>query len=309
MTNTTSKSASSPAESIVQLGPETAACEWWNTADGATHFMRVWLSNQTQQTSPIVVYLHGIEGHSRWFEETALQLARHGISTYAADRRGAGASKESRGDIARFDRLIGDTHELLQLVSARHPGAPVIIVANCWGAKVGLAAAARDRQTHRLVRGIILISPAIAVQVDVALTTKLKIAWNYLLQGGTGQFDIPLTPEHFTDNPVYLDYVANDRLRLTKATARFFVESLKLTSVCKSAFKGVDMPVLVLQSGRDAIVQVSAIQQWFDSLSSSDKALNIFTSAAHSLDFEPEPSEYQNFLKEWILTRARSNVY
>ena len=299
--NVVNRSAQTPSgNQFSPESPETARCEWLQTSDGVQHFTRAWLAGQS---GPVCFYLHGIEGHSRWFEETALALNERGISVYALDRRGAGASKEHRGHIGDYRRMVKDVEELIEVVRSRHPGSAVVLVGNCWGAKVAVTVAAQAQKTGT-VQALVLTSPAVAVQVDVTPMTKLQIGLNFLF-GTKKYFDIPLTPEHFTDNPIYLEYIASDRLRLKQATASFFVNSLMLTRACKRAGRLLSMPVLVLQSGRDEIVRVQSIKQWFDTISSSDKTLKIFTSAAHSLDFDAAAPEYQQTLSNWITDRVK----
>lgn len=276
----------------------TSEALWLTTEDGTKHFVRFWSAGNP---GPVAVYLHGIEGHSTWFEETARELNKESISVYAIDRRGAGASTESRGDIASYKRLLTDLEELLFSLKARHKNAPVFLIANCWGAKLGIPVAAKN--PNSALQGLVLISPAIATQVDAPPLTKFKIGLNYLL-GGRGLYEIPLTPQHFTENPRYLKFIADDPLRLTQASARFFIESLKLSTVCRKESAHLRLPVLVLQSGRDAIVKVETLKHWFQSIPSTDKRLEIFTSAAHSLDFECDTAEYLTSLKGWLLAKA-----
>jgi alpha-beta hydrolase superfamily lysophospholipase len=292
----TVKNASSQAIPLLLDAPGTR--DWLVTSDATRHPVRIW---PVDQPRAVAVYLHGIEGHSLWFAPTTAVLNKAGVTVYGPDRRGAGESAEPSGDVSSYKVLVRDLVEQLRQIAQRHPGVPIFLVANCWGAKVGVAAAA---ETGKLIAGIVMISPAVATQVDVAFLTKLKIGLDYLLNGGRSYFDIPLTPQHFTDNPPYLQFIADDPLRLKKATARFFIESLKLTRAARNAAPALQMPVLILQSGRDAIVDLPGIEGWFASIGSKDKTMRIFTSAAHSLDFEAEPAEYQNLLASWITSRA-----
>lgn len=293
--NQTAKAAA--AGSLVQLGPETASCTWIETSDQVRHFLRTW---QGIQGKPVVVYLHGIEGHGRWFEDTALFLQSQEISVYAVDRRGAGASQETRGHLQSQGRLVSDIEELLQIVYRQQSG-PVFLVANCWGAKAAVVVAGRHR-SQRLA-GLVLTSPAVDVKVDVPFLTKLRIAASYIL-GRQDLFDIPLTAAHFTDQTPYLKYIDEDPLRLKQATAAFFLESLKLTAAAKAAARQLQLPVLVLQSGKDAIVEVEGIKKWFAAIAASDKTLELFPEATHSLDFDPEAPKYRTVLLNWILLRA-----
>lgn len=277
----------------------TAELQWWTTLDQVEHPVRIWSASAQ---SAVVFYLHGIEGHGLWFEKTALALNKKGISVYALDRRGAGSSKQLRGHAPSWKRLVADADELLAETRKRNPNLPCFLVANCWGAKVALAAAALSNNSS--LAGLVLTSPAVCVQVDVPPLTKLMIGLS-LLFGGKHSFDVPLTPEHFTDVPEYLEYIRNDSLRLTKATAAFFVESVKLTHACKSASRGLKLPILILQSGRDGIVNVEEIKKWFEGLSSTDKSLMMFPEMAHSLDFDYRAKEYQDALASWILDKSR----
>jgi acylglycerol lipase len=278
---------------------ETAELQWWAAKDGTEHPVRVW---KATPQSAAVLYFHGIESHGRWFEDTAIELNNKAVTVFAPDRRGAGSSKALRGHAASWRQLVDDADEVLARIRSENPQTPIFFVANCWGAKVALTLAARPHNSF--VRGLAMTSPAVNVQVDVSLATKLRIGLS-LLRGGKDCFDIPLTPEHFTDVPVYLDYIRRDPLRLTQATASFFFESIKLTRQCKTAAKGLTMPVLILQSGRDAIVNVEKIQQWFSELKAPDKTLQLFTDAAHSLDFDSKATEYQVTLANWILAHTK----
>jgi acylglycerol lipase len=278
---------------------ETAELQWWKTKDGIEHPVRVWRAPAERAA---VLYFHGIESHGRWFEDTALELNKKGVTVFAPDRRGAGSSKALRGHAASWRQLVDDADEVLARVRHENPETPIFIVANCWGSKVALALAGRPRNSF--IRGLAMTSPAVCVQVDVSLTTKLMIGLS-LLTGGKHYFDIPLTAEHFTDIPKYLDYIRRDPLRLTRATASFFFESIKLTRQCKTSANGLTMPILILQSGRDRIVNVEEIEQWFSKLSTPDKTLRIFTEAAHSLDFDTHAADYQDALASWILARTK----
>lgn len=286
------------SERIPQTGPESAECLKLSTPDGVEHFVRLW---RAPSQGPLVVHLHGIEGHSRWFESTALALVRAGISTAALDRRGAGKSGGVMGDIDRWKTLVVDVQELIAQLSDRCPHQGLFLMGNCWGGKVAAMVAANSQPAQ--FSGLIFTSPAFATSVDVGFATKLKIGLNYLL-GGRGYFKIPIAPDHFTANPPYLSYLSADELRLKQATARFFIESLKLTQACRQAVARLQLPVLILQSGQDDIVDLKRIEGWFARIRSGDKTLKIFTTAKHSLDFEPDQAQYQSCLMSWIKSRA-----
>jgi alpha-beta hydrolase superfamily lysophospholipase len=288
-----------PSRTVVrQELEETAEFLWWKTADGVEHPVRAWTA--TPQTA-VILYFHGIESHGRWFEDTALELNKKGITTFAFDRRGCGSSRELRGHSPAWQQWVDDADEILAEVRRRNPATPIFLVANCWGSKIALAVASRPHNSF--IGGIAITSPAVCVKVDLSFSAKLRVGLS-LLRGGKDYFDIPLTPEHFTDVPLYLDYIRRDPLRLTRATASFFFESIKLDKECQASAAQLQMPLLILQSGRDAIVDVRRIKQWFGALPLADKTLRMFDKATHSLDFDPCAAEYQEALANWILERS-----
>jgi alpha-beta hydrolase superfamily lysophospholipase len=282
-----------------------AALRTFTTADGVEHFARLWRASASTEQA-VLVYWHGIEGHGLWFDRTARVLVLNGITTYAVDRRGAGLSKERRGHIDDHRRLTQDIEEVVSSISEMEAGKPTFLMANCWGAKPAIVACAlRGRPLSKTLRGLVLSSPAITVQVDVDMVTKLRIGLSFLLGDGK-TFPIPLAPEHFTDNPQYLEFITSDQLRLKEATAAFFLQSLILTSLSHKATTSLSLPLLVLQSGRDGIVVVDQIEKWFQKVAAEDKTFGMFADSAHSLDFEqPEGfARYHNRLSSWILERA-----
>lgn len=276
-----------------------SAREWFKTADGCQHFLRVWTANNSQA---VLLYLHGIEGHSLWFAETAQALCQSGITVYAADRRGSGMSEERRGDITSWKTFIDDAEQLIKHLNNRHKNEPFFLAGGCWGAKVTAVVATKQKAAERL-KGLIFSSPAFTVKVDLKLPEKLLLLWR-LAAGNLIPIPIPLTAEHFTNNPDYLSFIENDKQRLLAATARFFAQSQILGWLATNSASQIQLPLLVLQAEHDEIVQISGLQRWFSQLKSKDRELNIIPGTRHSLDFDYKRAEYREALIQWILTRA-----
>ena len=281
-----------PAQSNLSH-PETS---WLESADRQKLFYRYWAG---KSQLPTVVYLHGIEGHSEWFTETASILNNTGMTIYAPDRRGAGANSGERGHLANYAQLLADLALVIKRAKKNDPESPIFLMGNCWGAKLAILATASFANSELAVSGLVLTSPAIKVKVDVNLWTKIAIGFS-LLTRSLKRFSIPLTADMFTDNPIFLDYINSDPLRLTEATASFFFESLKLTRLARSKAARLRVPLLLLQSGVDQIVSVDDVRRWFDTVSSPDKTMHVFENAAHSLDFDAKRQDYVFLLSQWL---------
>src|SRR5207248_2779346 len=111
--------------------------------------------------------------------------------------------------------------------------------------------------------GLVLVSPAIEALVDVDFCTKLAVAWSWLT-GSRRVFQLPIAAEMFTDERAYIDFIERDPLRLTEVTASFLIENLKISRLARQQADRLTLPVLLLQSGRDRIVDVVGIERWFN---------------------------------------------
>lgn len=143
----------------------------------------------------VVLYLHGIEGHSQWFENTASVLNHAGITVYASDRRGSGLNSFERGHTVSFKSLLADAEVLLARIRDRHRNEPIVLMGNCWGAKAAVLLASQNYRSIYDSRslpfaGLVLTCPAIKTKVDFDLKTKLKIAYQSWRRPGAGHDEL-----------------------------------------------------------------------------------------------------------------------
>jgi lysophospholipase len=269
---------------------------WLAAADGRKLFYRNWPGKTGE---PVVVYLHGVEGHSGWFAPTAERLQDSGFNLYAPDRRGAGMNDEDRGHLREFPVLLDDIRGFLAFLRKEHPTSQLFLLGNCWGAK---AAALLAGDGERL-NGLILTSPALKARVDVPFAEKLRIALAYF-SGSMKQFDLPIRPEMFTGQAEWLEFIRKDPQRLTRATAAFLVETLKLRWFAQQAAEKISLPLLMFQAGHDDIADTTYGEAWFRRVSSTDKTLKTFSDSAHTIDFDLCADEYANFLVNWVRERS-----
>jgi alpha-beta hydrolase superfamily lysophospholipase len=142
------------------------------------------------------------------------------------------------------------------------------------------------------VASLTLIAPGIAPRVDASPWTKLRIGLALLLRPW-GRFEIPLDePELFTDNPAGREYIAADPLRLRRATAKFFWASRRLDRMIARAPEGaVDAPTTLLLADRDRIIDNARTREIVARLTAGRAEVRTFH-AAHTLEFEPDPSAF-----------------
>ena len=291
-------SANSPAGT---LPSGNAASRFFRASDGVNLHYLTWSGDGTEPWAALV-FLHGIASHGGWFAETAADLATAGVAVYAPDRRGSGRSGGPRGHLDRYERALDDVDEVVRLVSAEQPRTPLFLAASSWAAKLGVVYASRRPAP---LSGMLLIGPGLLPTVSLSPTRQLVAVVGHLV-APRARLGIPLTPELYTTNPRYLDAIRADRLRLLKATTRFFWETGRLDRGRRRAAAGLELPLLLLQGEDDAMMDVAATRHWFSRLGVGDKTYRAYPGAGHTLDFEPDRSRYLADMLDWLSVRVPS---
>jgi acylglycerol lipase len=248
----------------------------------------------------VVIFLHGIASHAGWFGETAADLNRQGVEVYGLDRRGSGRSDGSRGHLERYERAFDDVEQLVRLVVAEHPGTPVFLAASSWAAKLAVVYAA---QRAAPLSGLLLLGPGLLARVNLSPARRVRVVVGHLVTP-TAALPIPLTPELYTANPPYVEFIRADPLRLLQATAQFFWETARLDRRRRRASAGLDLPLLLLQGEDDKMMDVPKTRRWFARLGVEDKTYQAYPGAGHTLDFEPDRTRYLADMLAWLSARA-----
>jgi alpha-beta hydrolase superfamily lysophospholipase len=173
----------------------------------------------------------------------------------------------------------------------------VFLLAVSWGGKLAVAL---ERRHPGLVDGLALLCPGFFPRVRPTLWQRLGILWSRLIRPSR-LYPIPLNePELFTATPRWLQYLREDPLSLHQATARFFVESVRLDGYLRFVPKYVHVPVLVLLAEKDRIIHNDKTRRFVDRLATADKELIEYPGAHHTLEFEPEPGRFISDLRGWL---------
>ena len=241
-----------------------------------------------------VVYLHGIQSHAGWYAASCAALATAGFTVEFLDRRGSGRNTVARGDTPSWRRLVDDIAELLA------SGPPAVLLSVSWGGKLAVAL---EQVYPGRTRGVALITPGICPQLGPPLLTRLRIGGAWLF-APTRTFPIPLDdPALFTANPSRQAYIRDDPLALRRATARFFIESVRLDAAIARA--RVTVPVLLMLAEKDRITHNERTRAYVGRLGAPEVLVREYAGASHTLEFEPDPSAVLTDLERWVAERVR----
>jgi acylglycerol lipase len=278
-----------------------AESRFLTASDGVNlHYLR-WSTGRSPPTAAII-FLHGIASHAGWFGETATDLNSQGMAVYGPDRRGSGRSGGPRGHLERYGRALDDVEEMVRLVSSEHRTTPIFLAASSWAAKLAVVYAA---QRPGSLSGLLLLGPGLLPRVNLSPTRQLFVVVGHLV-APTARLPIPLTPELYTANRPYVDFIRGDRLRLLEATTRFFWETARLDRQRGRASAHLNLPLLVLQGQDDKMMDVPKTRRWFSRLDVEDKTYVAYPGAGHTLDFEPDRSRYLTDMLAWLSDRLPS---
>ena len=277
-------------------------------ADDLPLHYRTWLPLDRQPEASLL-FLHGIASHSAWFAATAVHLAERGIAVYAPDRRGSGLSGGTRGHADSYEQLLDDLDLFRRLALDEQPGAPLFLAGSSWAAKLAIASAAGSQEG---LAGLVLLGPGLFPRVDLTLIQKLTVLLYHRARPDR-EVRIPLVPDDYTTNPVYLDYIRRDAYRLHMASSRFFWETGRLDRARNRLATGLTLPILLQIGEADQIMDARATCAWVQTLGAPDRTSVIYRGAGHTLDFESEPTvrAYRADLLGWLrrqIKREASHV-
>ncbi|MGI8827266.1 MAG: alpha/beta fold hydrolase [Chloroflexota bacterium] len=268
------------------------------TGDGIRLSYRRFQASQEAERGTIV-YLHGVQSHGGWYVDAGTELARNGYTVYMPDRRGSGSSQGPRGFMRDRRQLVDDLGLFVDLARNAHPDAPLFLIGNCWGAKPAVAFALRAQEQPA---GLVLLCPGVITRVPVPKLDALKAAVGRVI-GPRWMIRLPMTPEMYTADPHYLQFIREDPLALREATAHFCIESF-LWERALPKQRDLRLPLLVMQAGEDPIVDIEATSRWFAHLTSQDKEWRDYPTFRHTLDFEERRHEVWNDLVRWLNQRT-----
>jgi acylglycerol lipase len=284
-------------------GGVSAELSFLAAADGTRLPYRRFPAADGSEPQASVVHLHGIQSHGGWYVDTARELARRGFTVLLADRRGSGASAGPRGHFDRRAQLVADVRAFVELAGRQAPGRPVILVGGCWGVRPAVAAARRMQDE---LAGLALVCPAVKVKIDLTPAEKARVLAGTVLRP-RAPVRVPLTPEMFTRNPRWVEFIRTDPLALREVTARFYFETARF-DLELARERGLKLPMLLLRSGGDPIVDGEAVDRWFARMPSDRKETVVYPDFGHIPDFEEDRERYWDDLSSWMERTASASA-
>lgn len=246
----------------------------------------------------VVLVTHGFGEHSGRYLHVFKALNEAGYACLAIDLRGHGRSGGVRAFVSRFSDYLDDLDCALALIRERS-AAPLVLLGHSMG---GLVVANWIADRGASAACFVLSSPGMGVALPVP---GWKDALGKLMSRLIPTLAIPtgLDPKLVSRDPAVVQAYVGDRLVLTQATARWYVEFLKAQELALSTAPRVTTPALVLQAGADGLVDPLASKRYADALGGGDVTFSTYDDLYHELFNEPEQVRVLEDVVAWLDAR------
>ncbi len=225
---------------------------------------------------------HGFGEHRGWYHHVARYLQAAGISAYTFDHFHHGISDGKPGDVSDY-RVLADGVRLALaagVLPRRSPGEAVALLGHSNG---GLAILrALPHIAPGTVDGLLLSNPLLGMLPATEFWGMLSVRLLSLIHPGL-MVVAPNHPARLSSNQsVWKDY-RRDRLRLKWLSLRFFREMVATARKARDEASCQGLPLLLLCSQHDRVVDRSAPRDWFERLRAPGKQLIAYPGAEHEL--------------------------
>ena len=109
----------------------------------------------------------------------------------------------------------------------------------------------------------------------------------------------------FTTTPRFLRFIQQDPLRLTHATARFFLETRKLDNHVDELMPGNRLPVQVFLAGEDRIIDNEGVLRVLQSGVQGELEVVVYEDQTHSVQFDA-PERLTRDMSRWVARQTAS---
>ncbi len=216
--------------------------------DGRRLPVAVWPAEGTPRA--VIVALHGFNDYRLAFAEPAGWWADRGITTYAYDQRGFGASGH-RGIWAGTDAMVSDLATVVGLVAARHPAVPLWLVGDSMGGAVVMTAMARA--VPEQVAGAVLVAPAVwgRATMHPIYSAMLWFAAHTMPANRSTGRDLGVRA---SDNIAMLRGLGRDPMVIKWTRIDAVYGLVNLMDAALAAAPALELPLLVLYGERDELI-------------------------------------------------------
>jgi lysophospholipase len=269
------------------------------TADGLNLAWRGWTPSQPRGVLTIV---HGLAEHSGRYQETAEAFCASGWAVYSADLRAHGLSPDlpraGRVHVDRFDDYFQDVDAVNRLARTNHPGLPHVLLGHSMGGLISIRYALEKPEG---LNGVVISSPALGIHPEFKPPWILRLLVG-MLSRLAPRLRLPsdMEKEAISRDPDVVRAYLDDPLVSQKVSARWYSELLKAMAKAHETAPSLQIPMLLMQSGADRLVDPDAPRRWSEAAPADRVSLVIWDGLYHEMFNEPEKETVRRRVLDWL---------
>ncbi|OGI20112.1 MAG: hypothetical protein A3B68_00765 [Candidatus Melainabacteria bacterium RIFCSPHIGHO2_02_FULL_34_12] len=260
-------------------------------------YYRLWQSSKDNKPLANIFAIHGLGGHSTWFDKAAQKFNEQNINFFSLDLPGFGQSKYPRGKVESYKVWLDVTRDALEkYLKTFNVNAPVFILGHSMGALIAILLSKSVR-----AHGWILAVPAFEGYPDTFPLSKfiLPVLCKSLVNPEE-EIMVPFGPELLTKNKETQLEVKKDPFRFIKLSAEIYKHVFFLTRCAKTPPIIINGPVLMLIAGKDKVCSNEHMEIYFEKTQCENKVKKIYPDSFHDLFLEDEMPEVVSDITDWI---------
>jgi alpha-beta hydrolase superfamily lysophospholipase len=219
-------------------------------------------------------------------------LTENGYAVYAFDIRGHWRNADNNlGHIDSMDHVQKDIILFMDLVKKTSGDKKIFLMGHSFGGLIALIFAAN----HPALHGVLVSSPLLRLAVNLSFSKKLgkKIAGPISKISPTKTIDMVIEQNLLTSDIKILRKHISDDKKLEKISLRSAAEMERAMKWAMENASKLLCPILVMQAGKDNMVEKGTTKEFFEKIKSKDKTYR----------------EYDGFLHELWNEKGRAQVF
>ena len=272
---------------------------WLHTRDGLKLFWRRWRPDAPQA---VMLVVHGLGEHSGRYLHVASYFAERGFAVLALDYRGHGRSDGPRVHVNRFDDFVEDLSLLRTKALVDHPSLPLLLVGHSQG---GLIVIRSALQAPEALAGAIVSSPLLGLHPSSRPGPLLAAASRALsVVAPALRLSNNVDATLVSRDPAVVEAYRRDPLVSHRVSPRWFTSLLEAIEDTFQAAPSWRVPLLLMSSGDDRLVDSDAAARWA-SLAPSGLVESVrWEGLYHEMFNEPEQAAVFRRMESWWQTRS-----
>lgn len=227
----------------------------------------------------VLIVSHGLGEHADCYDALASEVAAmpNMLDVLTFDYRGHGHSPGKRGVIRSYADFLADLDAAIAWVGHARPGKPIYLLGHSNGGQVVLHVALRN---DGKIAGVVVSNPSL--RILAAVPRHKYVAALFLRKFGPRvTLTSTVLDEHLTSDPASLATRKLDPLRHSKISAPLFFGMTEGGLSVIARAEEIRLPILMIVSGRDPVVDPKTTLAFFARIGSADKTLKVFPEMLH----------------------------